>query len=282
MAPWLSLIRLGNVLLSGAAAIVGAYLSTGRTGIVTWLLIPIAPMLITAAGNIQNDLCDIEIDRLNRPDRPLAAGAIRLRSANWTMVLMYLGGLIAAGILGPMSFVLAALVVGLLIVYNISWSRLPGVGNLAVSLMGALPVVYGGACATTASPASLLIPAAAALVAFWLHLARELLKDTIDVEGDRAANRRTLPIIFGHATSMRLSALIMLTAAGCALWLGTTGWLNPLYMFGICVTILPALLYGAAQCWWRPELPIASLWAGWIKVIMLAGLVWMLLGVRPS
>jgi len=48
------------------------------------------------------------------------------------------------------------------------------------------------------------------------------------------------------------------------------------------VTILPALLYGAAQCWWRPELPIASLWAGWIKVIMLAGLVWMVLGIRPS
>ena len=53
-------------------------------------------------------------------------------------------------------------------------------------------------------------------------------------------------------------------------------------LFGICVTVLPALLLGAAQGWWRPELPVASLRAGWIKVIMLAGLVWMLLGVRPS
>src|SRR3990172_12861716 len=198
LVPWLSLIRLWNVLLSGAAAVVGAYLSTGRTGITAWILIPIAPMLITAAGNIQNDLCDIEIDRLNRSDRPLVAGMIRARHAKWMLVLLYLVGLIAAGILGPIPFVIAAIVVALLNLYNISWSRLPGVGNLAVSLMGALPVVYGGVAAVNASPAFLQIPVAAALVAFWLHLARELLKDTIDVEGDRAANRRTLPIIFGH------------------------------------------------------------------------------------
>jgi geranylgeranylglycerol-phosphate geranylgeranyltransferase len=238
-------------------------------------------MLLTAAGNIQNDLDDLEIDRLNRPDRPLVTNAIRLGHAKWMMALFYFAGMVTAGILGWIPLIIATAVVVLLNLYNASWSRLPGIGNLAVSLMGALPVIYGGASAEAASHTRLLIPCSAAVIAFWLHLSRELLKDTVDIDGDRASGRRTLPILYGRVATMRVGALVMLMAAAASLWLGTTGLLGPLYLFGICVTVLPALLLGAAQCWWRPFGPIASLWAGWIKVIMLAGLVWMLLGVRP-
>jgi geranylgeranylglycerol-phosphate geranylgeranyltransferase len=281
LIPWLRLIRGWNVVLSGAAAIVGAYLTTGHIGLATWILIPLAPMLITAAGNIQNDLCDLAIDRLNRPDRPLVTGTIPPGQARTMTALFYATGLVTAGISGWLPLIIAAVVVLLLNLYNAKWSRFPAIGNLAVSAMGALPVIYGGVSVGAAIPSRLAIPAAAAVIAFWLHLARELLKDTVDIDGDRASGRRTLPILYGRVATMRIGALAMLMAAACSLWLGTTGLLGPLYLFGICVTILPALLYGAAQCWWRPEPPIASLWATWIKVIMLAGLVWMLLGVRP-
>jgi geranylgeranylglycerol-phosphate geranylgeranyltransferase len=287
LLAWPRLIRLWNVLLSGAAAVVGAYLTSGRIDMSAWLLISLAPMLITAAGNIQNDLDDLEIDRLNRPDRPLVTNAIRPAHAKSIMVLFYFAGLVTAGILGWIPLIIATMVVVLLNLYNASWSRLPGIGNLAVSLMGALPVIYGGVSIEAASPTRfmvepLLVPFSAAVIAFWLHLSRELLKDTVDIDGDRASGRRTLPILYGCVAAMRIGALAMLMAAAASLWLGTTGLLGPLYLFGICVTVLPALLLGAAQCWWRPFTPIASLWAGWLKVIMLAGLVWMLLGIRPS
>jgi geranylgeranylglycerol-phosphate geranylgeranyltransferase len=182
--------------------------------------------------------------------------------------------------LGWKPLVIAVVVVALLNLYNAKWSRLPGLGNLAVSFMGALPIIYGGASTHPAASSRLEIPAAAALVAFWLHLARELLKDTVDIDGDLAAGRRTLPILHGPVAVMRVTALTMLIAAVCAFWLGTTGWFTSLYMFGICVTVLPALLYGAAQCWLRPEQPIAARWTAWLKVIMLAGLVWMVLSMR--
>ena len=282
LIPWLRLLRIWNVVLSGAAAVVGAYLTTGHVGLAAWILIPLAPMLITAAGNIQNDLCDLAIDRLNRPDRPLVIGTISPGQARTMTALFYTTGLVTAGISGWLPLIIAAVVVLLLNLYNAKWSRFPGIGNLAVSAMGALPVIYGGVSVGTAIPSRLAIPAAAAVIAFWLHLARELLKDTIDAGGDRASGRRTLPIIYGHVATMRVGALAMLMAAAASLWLGTTGLLGPLYLFGICVTVLPALLLGAAQCWWRPELPIASFWASGLKLVMLSGLVWMVLAAHHA
>ncbi len=277
MRDWLRLIRLSNVLLSGAASLVGAYIVSGRVDLTIWLIIPIAPMLIAAAGNIQNDLCDRAIDRLNRPDRPLASGAIQPASAKLAAIILFAAGMLAAIPLGWIPFVIALLVVLLLTVYNISWSRLPGWGNIAVALMGSLPIVYGAVAIELTARPQLKIAFAAAAAAFWLHLARELTKDVSDVEGDRAGGRRTLPILWGHVNVMRTTAVVMLTAAATALWLGTTGWLGPIYMIGICLTVLPALLYGAAQCFWRPDPAIASFWSGGLKLIMLAGLIWVVL-----
>ncbi|MBI5868740.1 MAG: geranylgeranylglycerol-phosphate geranylgeranyltransferase [candidate division Zixibacteria bacterium] len=277
MRHWLRLIRTWNVLLSGAAALVGAFIATGRFEQAIWLIIPIAPMLITAAGNIQNDLCDRAIDRLNRPDRPLASGAIQPASAKLAVIILFAIGVLATLPLGSIPVVITLLVVLLLTLYNTSWSRLPGLGNLAVSLMGALPIVFGATAIAQTNNSRSAIAVAAAAVAFWMHLARELTKDVSDIEGDRAGGRRTLPIVWGHATVMRATALVMLTAAATSLWLGTTGWLGPIYMIGICLTVLPALLYGAAQCFWRPEPAIATFWSGGLKLIMLAGLIWVAL-----
>lgn len=282
MRHWIQLIRLVNVLLSGAAALVGAYIAGGHAELTAWLLILVAPMLITAAGNIQNDYCDRSIDRLNRPDRPLISGAIHSSTAKYLVAVCYILGCAAAIPVGWTPLLIALLVVAILTLYNISWSRLPGLGNLTVASLGALPIFYGAFSVAASENPRMEITAAAALIALGLHLTRELLKDTVDMDGDRIGGRSTLPLLHGQVAVMRWSALVMIAVAAASLWLGTTGWLNPIYMVGTCITILPALLYGAAQCWWRPELTIAAFWSGGLKLIMVAGLVWITLGApRP-
>ena len=281
LGAWWKLVRGGNVFISGVTTLVGYYLVHRQIDLTTALMIPWAPMLITAAGNMQNDLRDRLTDKLSHPDRPLVSGAITPAAATTGMSILYLGGLGAALMLSSLALAIAGIVVLGLTLYNYRLSRGVLAGNLAVAIMGALPILYGGLCTTNLEILRLPVVGAASLIAFWLHLSRELLKDVIDIEGDRTAGRRTLPMIIGEPLAIRFGALTMIVAAGFVIWPAVINLFGVLYIFGIAITIVPSLLFGAAQCWFRPVIPIASIWASWLKVIMLAGLVWMTLGVAP-
>lgn len=276
---WWRLIRGGNVLLSGGAAVLGSYFTWGRLDTSMWLLVPLAPTLITAAGNIQNDLLDRIIDRLSHPDRPLVTGSVSAGAARNVMSVGYVIGLIAAAALSSLALSIAGVVVLGLTLYNLRLSRRPFVGNLAVAIMGALPVLYGGLSTAGFTNERWLLAGTATLIAFWMHLARELLKDAMDIEGDRLAGRRTLPMLLGEKATIRLGAVAMLVAAGFAILPWLTGQLGVIYLVGVLITVIPSLLFGAAQCLGRPHVAIAAIWSSWLKVTMLAGLVWMVLGV---
>ncbi|GAB4318690.1 MAG: geranylgeranylglycerol-phosphate geranylgeranyltransferase [Candidatus Zixiibacteriota bacterium] len=279
LAAWWRLIRGGNVLLSGGAAIIGVYVAGGRLDFTGLGMVPLAPILITAAGNVQNDLIDRITDSINHPYRPLVSGAISLPTARTVMNVGYIVGLIAAAAVSALALTIAGLVVLGLTLYNLRLSRHPLIGNLTVALLGALPILYGGVSIEGFAATDWILAATVALVAFWLHFARELLKDAADSEGDARAGRRTLPLLFSERLTIRLGAIIMLLAAGFSFLPWYTGRLGVIYLFGICITVVPSLLFGAAQCYGRPDIPIASLWASWLKVVMLAGLVWIVLGV---
>jgi len=276
---WWRLTRAGNALIAGAAAIIGAYL-TGRTvTVIDAIWVSLAPMLIVAAGNVHNDLLDLPTDRINHPERPLVAGVISLRTATTVMSIAYVAGLIVAASLSSFALTIAGMVVLGLTLYNHHLSRKRLVGNIAVAIMGALPILYGGISLHGLSDSRWIIAAAAAGIAFWVHIARELFKDATDVDGDIAAGRQTLAVVQGTRLTVRLGAFAMLLAAVTTVAVGLTGWLSMIFLVGSAVTVIPALLLGAAQCLGRPELPNAALWSSWLKVTMVAGLVWIILGV---
>lgn len=275
---WWRLVRGGNVLLAGIASAVGVWLSGGEILSVTMLLAILSPTLILAAGNIDNDICDLEIDRRFKPDRPLVSGAIPVDRAATVCWSLTTAGLALALVAGVEPFGVAAGVVFLLAIYNRILSGLPLVGNVAVAAMGALPIAYGGICVGRGDLGQWGVAAVGAVIAFWLHLAREILKDVEDVTGDKVIGRDTLPIALTPQAAIRLAALPMLLAAAFALWLGRSDWLTVLYLFGISVTVIPALLLGAAQCLFNPQPAVAARWSTGLKLIMAGGLLWMVLG----
>lgn len=275
---WWRLTRAGNAIIAGVAAVVGAYLTDGNVTVINAIWVSLAPMFIVAAGNIHNDLLDIATDRISHPDRPLVSGAVAIRTATTVMSLAYVAGLMAAASLSSLALTLAGIVVLGLTLYNHRLSRQRLVGNLVVAIMGALPILYGGISFHGLNDPRWVIAAAAAGIAFWIHIARELFKDAVDYEGDIAAGRRTLAVTQGIRFTVRLGALVMIVAAAVTVGVGLTGWLSMIFLIGSAVTVVPALLLGAAQCLGRPEIPNASLWSSWLKVTMIAGLVWIVLG----
>jgi 4-hydroxybenzoate polyprenyltransferase len=97
LLDFLRLLRIANVFTALADVMMG-YACVQRE------LIPLPPLagLLTAsallylAGMVLNDVFDIEADRLERPERPLAAGRISVRTAQILGFTLLLGG-VAAG-----------------------------------------------------------------------------------------------------------------------------------------------------------------------------------------
>ena len=279
---WWSLIRGFNALLAGAAAWVGMVLATGTWFSSQMILAILPPMLITGAGNIDNDLCDLEIDRRIKPWRPLASLRVSGRAARVAAVLLMLSGLMVALLGGLWPLLIATTVVAFLGLYNHRFSSWPIVGNIVVAGLGALPIMFGATVTLRMGrEINLDPPMIAAVIAFWLHLPRELLKDTLDSAGDREAGRETLATIYGEGKPVRLAGALMLLALAYVAWSAFCGCFGTLYSIGVMLTIVPALLLGSAQCLFSPSLATASRWSFGLKLAMVGGLAWMFLGRVP-
>ena len=86
--PWLQLVRLPNVVTAAADSLAGWLLATGSFGDPgRWLPLAASSIVLYASGTALNDVFDIEIDRAERPNRPLPSGQVSRRAAAW------LGGL---------------------------------------------------------------------------------------------------------------------------------------------------------------------------------------------
>jgi 4-hydroxybenzoate polyprenyltransferase len=94
ITSYFQLIRLPNVLTAAADSLAGWLLVMGSVSEPSrWLPLVSASMVLYAAGTALNDVFDVEIDRAERPGRPLPSGRISWRVALW------LGGIGLA--LGP-------------------------------------------------------------------------------------------------------------------------------------------------------------------------------------
>lgn len=189
----------------------------------------LAAMCIGAAGNVINDIVDLPIDRINRPDRPLPQGDVSVSQARRVWVVLSLIGLILAAWISMTHVILAGAAVVLLFAYSAWFKQQPLIGNVTVAVLTALALLFGGLVAwetLMAMPPALMAGMAFAVVT---TLAREIIKDVEDVAGDAMAGIRTLPIIAGVRVSVWVTiGLLLLTLVGLPLALAVG--LPPLFL----------------------------------------------------
>lgn len=84
MTAYLQLVRLPNVLTAAADSLAGWLLAGGSlTQVTGWLPVVGASMVLYASGMALNDVFDLEVDRAERPGRPLPSGRVAVLSAAW-------------------------------------------------------------------------------------------------------------------------------------------------------------------------------------------------------
>lgn len=235
----------------------------------------VSAALIGGAANAINDVYDLAIDRVNRPDRPLPSGAVSVQAARalW-------GGVSGIGILLGVSIsmlhgVIAASSVALLWAYSAHLKRLPGWGNLAVAAILVLAVLYGALAVQPGVPVAVLVGCAFAGLT---TLAREAAKDIEDMEGDQVEGARTLPLVWGRSrTASVVLGLIGLTLL--AFPVAVLSGVRPAFLgYGLPAAgalliaawaMLSAGAYGDEPTW-KQNAHRASLW---LKTAMALGIV---------
>ncbi len=186
--------------MAAAGVWLGGYLSYGSFDKLNLALASLCAAFVCAAGNALNDFLDIEVDRKNHPRRVLPSGALPAYVA--VLAFWILGGLgIAVALTINLKFagiVVFSLLV--LVVYNFRLKKTSLLGNLAVSLLGALTFIAGGLAVKLPQPYMVTETFAPAIFAFLFHLGREMLKDLADFDGDLKAQYKTLPTVFPAMT----------------------------------------------------------------------------------
>jgi geranylgeranylglycerol-phosphate geranylgeranyltransferase len=151
-----------------------------------------------------NDAFDAPIDAISHPTRAIPAGRVRRRDAMvFGVTLGVFGSVVLASIALPLGIV--ALLYGVISWYYSArlkaWQGL--VANATVAGLIALVPLSIAAAGSPLEPVGWL-PAPI----FLGVLAREILNDIEDADGDRASGRPTLPITLGNQWAYRLSAAI--------------------------------------------------------------------------
>ncbi len=217
--PALRLLRPTNLVVSFVGAVVGALVARANGVSVPaeiWafaVLAGLSTACVTAAGNVLNDVLDLEVDRTNHPDRPLVRGEVSVETARGLVFGLFVAGLfVALPVMAaePLVAFLFATAVLCLLGYETLLKARGFVGNLVVALLTALVFLYGGAAAGNAA---VLLPFAG--MAFLATLSREVIKDMEDIRGD--VGRTTLPMTYGLPFSGRVARIAVVVAIGLSL-----------------------------------------------------------------
>lgn len=256
--------------------------------IFNFCLLVLSTVLIAAGGYIINDYADVEIDRINKPERMVIGKFISPKKAiNLYSVFTVLGISIALYLAFEVQLYelvyIHVIVSGLLYFYAFNYKRQLLFGNIIVALLSAttvmLPSIYEAIAEVKQLSVSYIyfdIVFIYAGFAFVTTLIREIIKDAEDIEGDQLAECKTLPIVIGAtATKIVLLTLLMATFSSIAyfqyqLYTLNLDRLSQIYIILFIQLPILFLIYKLSRAKEKKDYSFASLL---IKIIMLFGML---------
>jgi chlorophyll/bacteriochlorophyll a synthase len=190
--------------VSGAATAIGAYprepWSAGL--LVAPFIGSLMAAVLNAGNNALNQIYDLDIDRVNKPKRPLPSGRLTIRDAWVFTAVTYVVALVLAWLVAPSGrhecFWLVAIAVVCTLIYSMPPLRTKRLGiwaNVTIAIpRGVLLKVAGWSSVKTIVG---IEPWYIGAIFGLFLLGATTTKDFADMEGDRRGGCRTLPIQYG-------------------------------------------------------------------------------------
>lgn len=262
------LTRPDNVFIAFLTIWVAAIVSGGIDPVYNLTLAAFSAALITIGANLINDIFDIEIDRINKPDRPLPAGKVTVREAMVLFVCVYALAWVLAAVI---SMTMLSIAIGfgvLLILYSYIFKRMVLIGNLVVSISTAAAFIYAGMAVDRIE--GTIFPA---VFSFFYHFGREVIKDLQDVEGDAANGAVTFAIRYGTRASLMLISANFILLIILTLIPYITEQYGNIYLIIILSGIYPVVIWVVMRCWQSPVPATLGTMSNILKANMLVGLL---------
>ncbi|MCE4608902.1 MAG: UbiA family prenyltransferase [Desulfurococcales archaeon] len=263
----------------GFAVLVALAIATGRDFFTFETLDYIAGFLvgftISASAMVLNDIADIEIDKINAPNRPLPSGIISIRQAFICYLVLVFIGIVAslrAG-LDSLTVVVAAVIVSAL--YDLRLKVSGFMGNVAVAFSTSLPFLYAFTFTNNPNYTVLVFWA----MVFLSVLAREIVKDIADVEGDKVKGVKSLPILVGERKAAFIAGMFNLLAVLLSPIPVVYGLVNETVYSGFVIIVDFALLYSSYRVIINPQREEALRQKRIMLFAMMIGLVGFVLSV---
>ena len=223
-----------------------------------FLLLILSTLCIAAAGNIINDIQDVDTDIVNRPEKVLIGKKVTEKTAYNLFIILnvigvglgfYLSNLVGRSgffaifvIISALLYIYATYLKQTLLVGNIVISVLVAMSILIVGLFELLPVVTAQNQATQLTFFKILLDYA--LFAFIINLVREVAKDIEDIDGDYKAGMNTLPIAIGRERATKvLFALTLLPLFGVVYYMLTYLYKQQIAVGYFLLFLVAPLLY---------------------------------------
>lgn len=254
IGAFFKLVRWPNLLITALTMCLVWHCIMGISSTLAFTLLVIAMVLIQAGGYVINDIFDMDIDAINKPEKRIVGKIFTERQANLYYIALTIIGLgcgLAASIMANgknFYTIFAALILLACFLYSYSsrYKKELIIGNLIVSLSVAFAVFLPWLFQVLSMlgdqemllenqewmHVTLHIVLIYTVFAFMMTLIREIVKDMEDVKGDGRSHCRTIPVVWGMNT-----ALIIVIALSFLTCLGVSITSDYLYKeFGLSIT----------------------------------------------
>ena len=274
MNPYIDIIRPLNCLMIVFTVLLSAYIgytSTGTAIIYLDIIIAvITTFLIFSGGNVINDYFDVEVDKINRPNRPIPSGRISKERAYNLAIAFFLiaGGL--STLLNPYAIIIVWINIFFVYLYSKIKEKTP-YGSLFVGYFVGSAFLFGGVISNIAS---LKILGILALLAFLSNVAREITKDIEDVDGDKY-KKTTIATYYDDRTAGVVAAVLLFITILISVL--PAPYMNEYYMYTIAVADM-LFAYSAYRMINKPK-EHASEMQKFEKIAMIVALIAFFVGI---
>ena len=255
-------------------------------------VLTLATLCLAAAGNIINDIYDVETDTINKPNQVIIGKQISEKAAHNLFfafnVIGVLLGFYLSNHIGKQAFFGIFVITSLLLyLYASTLKRTIVIGNLVISVLVGMSILIVGIFdvipATFSQNAEsqltfIKIILDYAIFAFLVNLVRELIKDIEDTDGDYKSEMNTLPIALGRERAKKIAfAISIIPIAAVIFYVVTYLYKQQWAIFYFLIFVIAPLIYATIKIFSAETKTDYRLLSNIYKLVMFLGILSLLL-----
>ena len=274
----IELMRLVNGFMVAVAVVVGALISGLHYHTLYTTIAMLSAFLTATSGYILNDWKDVEIDKINCPERAIPSGKVSKNTALiLAIIFMVVGDIIIW--FTNLECILIIMIGSVLIVAYSLWLKKAGfIGNLTVAVLTGFCLLVGGASVLPLNPLALGMAMWPALLAFSLNVGREIMKGIDDYEGDKVEDAKTLAVRWGRKKASYIGVAFLSITIVISPFPFVLGMYNILYLI-LTLVVDGILIIDSVLILRTPTSEMGHLVKKTIKFAAFIGLLAFLLGI---